>query len=456
MGKTRYNPLTGQNEPMEDNRNTENAAVENATAATVESGNVNDNPPSGADTTATTPQTAPSVKGAGTVSGQLEEKGRAVLGRMRETNENRRESSSRTNEETKTRLQGVHSDVTARENKALADIEAANKVQENARADSLKQIQEDMNAAIRENQILTKADNRASMWLAATEAVSSLANLIGVGAFNSSNMRIPSYSKDWMKQADRHKRDRQTRIDGLRDRLRAAERELADMKASGAKSVAQLSATLAGNQGSREIGIINTDDRNRRATDKEYYDGKDAIDRAELGLAGQVAGARQQEDNVRRTADYRGESLKLQAAAHGFTKNSSGEYSYTGLPSSGDKNKVRLVLPAYGKNAERVISVDRETLANALWQNRSDLGLDAKEAEKIFKQLQGGMLDSEEALNVLKGYINDSPEMNRKLRKLAGVEWERDGNSVANTPEDDPGTGSNMNTGGNNFSFIWN
>lgn len=77
------------------------------------------------------------------------------------------------------------------------------------------------------------ASQRAAQATGMTHLASSIANLIGVGGFNASNQVYQNPSMDWMKKADQDKFINRQRIDNMRERQRAIQQHLLDIKAQG-------------------------------------------------------------------------------------------------------------------------------------------------------------------------------------------------------------------------------
>ncbi len=97
----------------------------------------------------------------------------------------------------------------------------------------------EMDAAQQEDINQQQAYQKAAAWAGAGELVTSLANLIGVGGFNSANQQYAnSYSRDWMKKADEARRTRQARTANYRAKLDSMNEKLAALKSGKAMALA--------------------------------------------------------------------------------------------------------------------------------------------------------------------------------------------------------------------------
>ena len=89
------------------------------------------------------------------------------------------------------------------------------------------------------------ADQRAARWTGATELASSIANLIAVGGHNAVSQQYRPYSQDWMRKADMDARMNRMRIDNLRERQRAMQGQLANMRLNDAARALELAREQA-------------------------------------------------------------------------------------------------------------------------------------------------------------------------------------------------------------------
>ena len=116
-------------------------------------------------------------------------------------------------------------------------IEKANNAMIRSNEDVLNRYIKEAELARQENEIMTKADNRAVRWTGAAELGAAIANLIGV-ANGASNQQYHSFSQDWMKKSEQDRKDRVRRLDSLKDRRNALEQQIAQLRAGAAKDLA--------------------------------------------------------------------------------------------------------------------------------------------------------------------------------------------------------------------------
>jgi len=90
------------------------------------------------------------------------------------------------------------------------------------------------------------ASQNAAKATGLTNLASSIANLISVGGFNASNQTYQNPSLDWMKKADQDRLINRQRMDNLRERQRALQQQMLDIKNQGAGQLIGLDRELAG------------------------------------------------------------------------------------------------------------------------------------------------------------------------------------------------------------------
>ena len=145
----------------------------------------------------------------------------------------------------------------------LADLEAANKAyneannaaieanrqQSNAAigsfADMVNQYAENIRRAEDEGAAQVAASQRAARWAGATELASSIANLVAVGGHNAVSQQYRPFSQDWMRKADQDARINRMRIDNLRERQRAMQGQLANLRLNDAARALELAREQA-------------------------------------------------------------------------------------------------------------------------------------------------------------------------------------------------------------------
>lgn len=145
----------------------------------------------------------------------------------------------------------------------LADLEAANNAyneannaaieanrqQSNAAigsfADMVNQYAENIRRAEDEGAAQVAASQRAARWAGATELASSIANLVAVGGHNAVSQQYRPFSQDWMRKADQDARMNRMRIDNLRERRRAMQGQLANLRLNDAARALELAREQA-------------------------------------------------------------------------------------------------------------------------------------------------------------------------------------------------------------------
>lgn len=154
--------------------------------------------------------------------------------------------------------QDLANGMTAAGQQQIADMEAANKAYNDANnaaieanrqrsdaaigsfADMVEGYAQNIRNAEAESAAQVAADQRAARWTGATELASSIANLIAVGGHNAVSQQYKPYSQDWMRKADMDARMNRARIDNLRERQRAMQGQLANMRMNDAARALEL------------------------------------------------------------------------------------------------------------------------------------------------------------------------------------------------------------------------
>lgn len=160
-----------------------------------------------------------------------------------------------------------------------------------------------------------EAERKAARWTGAGELAASVANLVSVGAGNAVSQQYHTYSQDWMKRADENWRANRARIDNLRERQRALQQQITQMKMGDAATALSLAGrradaayqhgaatAQAGYQAAREAGAART---------------QGVMAGINLGLS---------EAQLAETKRARQENAALQAAHYGLIRNKDGTY----------------------------------------------------------------------------------------------------------------------------------
>ena len=190
----------------------------------------------------------------------------------------------------------------------------------------IKEAEERQRKAEQEDEELRRMEHKRVSWTGAAELAANLVNMLSVGELHASNQQYHSYSEDWQKKADRDQRERRMRIDNMRERQRALQQQMIQMKMQGGSQLAQFDAgevnarynnagriADAGLQSAKELAGI------KAQTGKET---------AQAGVQGATAAVnvRMQERQIAESAAARRENAAITAARYGLRKNDKGEY----------------------------------------------------------------------------------------------------------------------------------
>lgn len=232
-----------------------------------------------------------------------------------------------------------------------------------------------------EDAVKYKADLNAAKYTGLTELASSVANMIGVGSFNAANQQYRQYSQDWMRKADQDMRLRRARIDNLRERQRAMQNRLDQLRQSN-------NLTLLQQQAAEDAA------RNKYATDRANVQRESALaqakiiagannDAAQARLKGQTAAVeaneqqRQFNAKMGQDATLQRERMEQTYRLHGFTKNEKGEWVAPDVSASGSGGSGkgsggnRYDVTIDGTNV--VLNIPKETYSRALLDGKAEL-----------------------------------------------------------------------------------
>lgn len=115
----------------------------------------------------------------------------------------------------------------------------AQKQRQQSFSDILNAYKTDYDREQQESLNAQKANVRAARWAGATELAASLANLFAVGEGNAVSQVYQPVSQDWMQRAEEESRYRRSRIDDIRQRQRAMEMQMAQMRSEEALQLAK-------------------------------------------------------------------------------------------------------------------------------------------------------------------------------------------------------------------------
>lgn len=284
--------------------------------------------------------------------------------------------------------------MTAAGQQQIADMEAANQAYNDANAQAMEANRQQSGAAIQsfadmvegyarnirqaedESAAQVAADQRAARWTGATELASSIANLIAVGGHNAVSQQYRPYSQDWMRKADQDARLNRMRIDNLRERQRAMQGQLANMKLNDAARALELAREQAKTNYQQRLSMAEATYNNTVNPLTQAAKNAEAVGKINAQGAAQVAStalheqqlaqsAAQHAASLNETRRYHDEQLEIarQKAAKG-TKNG------TGSTTKGLSLKVRL------NDRDVTLNMDEKTYQEALKRGRPDLKKD--------------------------------------------------------------------------------
>lgn len=324
---------------------------------------------------------------------------------------------------------------------------AAQQRQQKDFADIALQYKADYDAALAEDAALQQQEQKRAAWVGATEALANLSNLIGVGSFDSSNQQYHSYSKDWMDKADADRKLRRNRIDNIRDRQRAMQQQLAQLRGNQAQQYIALRGQNAGQRYNAEMQMATT-----VAGTKDKLAAQRANDAAQLAnisiqqgnadrqFEEQKRARRAQEGEARR---YHDASITAQMAKAGYSPDKNGGWKYTGKPGGGKGSTIKLTLKEYGNEPNETIEIKPGSLLsiNANIEHITDIS--DRDKKKVQMILAGQGSEDDKAKKLAK-YAVESPEL-RKILRQSGV---GDTNYGAITDTDFPEAGGNEDENG--------
>lgn len=410
--------------------------------------------------------------------------------------------------------QALTEGMTAAGQQQIADMEAANKAYNDANnaaieanrqrsdaaigsfADMVEGYAQNIRNAEAESAAQVAADQRAARWTGATELASSIANLIAVGGHNAVSQQYKPYSQDWMRKADQDARLNRARIDNLRERQRAMQGQLANMRMNDAARALELARAdakarydqgLALSQARYNTTVNPLVQAGKTAEEVGKINAQGAAQAANIGLherqlAQQAAHQQAQLDETRRYHDEQITTARMKAAGNSDKNNMS-------ILVNLDGQDVTLNIPKenYAAALERGVPDLREdVLAMAkkqgfkgdTWEDlvaaNGRSGMSKKELKKAGggEQYEGDLSgiisiienqpdayteeDLKQINNFLKGSYKSTQKFNEHLSKVSSgaIGWERkDDRESAPTPSINPPAGSEVDPENRTINF---
>ena len=164
-------------------------------------------------------------------------------------------------------------DLSAAGRQQVTDISTANQTYDDSLNEAQRQYRQRMdegftqfsdiinaeNQRIADERARAEAENKATLqaarWTGATELAASVANLIGVGQFGASNQQYKSYSQDWMKKADADLKYNRARLDNMRDKQRALQQQMIQLRMNDAGHAASMAVQAAGARHQGDVSL---------------------------------------------------------------------------------------------------------------------------------------------------------------------------------------------------------
>lgn len=236
------------------------------------------------------------------------------------------------------------------------------------------------------------ADQKAAKWTGATELAAAIANLVGVGAGNAVSQQYRSHTQDWIQKADADRREHQNRVDNLRDRQRALQQQLAQLKMGDAGQALQLA---------------------RQQADQNY---KDRMDRSQVATntilqpAQQRAQGAVQAATVENQGALQGAQLDLQRRSQDLqAARSSGSGSRSSSSGSGNRYNVQF------DGQDVTLNITKESREQAVRDGKEELLKDIMEMAGYKGDLESFIRETKNA-TTRENYTNDKGKT--KTRKV--------------------------------------
>ena len=321
--------------------------------------------------------------------------------------------------------------------------------------DALSAYKDQIKAAEEEDAAQTKADRRATTWTGVTELAASIANLIGVGGFGAVHQQYRPQSMDWMKKADEDAKYRRSRIDNIRERQKAVQMHLDQLKAADMKAYTALINDAAEKKAAIEskATALETEGKMKGAGIEGDARQKGTSARLQADLAGLQAA---EQRAVREKAyEHEGEMMDRKLSIYGITKNSDGTYNIPeGSGRRGRDKAKKYTFAASGRLGEETFIIDPESMRTTVYaalasKRITDLSDDdLKEVDRIIKNARGiggnRGKDVDEVAKELVPYVTKSGQLRNLMRQngvpLSGA---TDAGSVRRGYFDDERTGDN-------------
>ena len=342
-----------------------------------------------------------------------------------------------------------------------ADLNAANQARQDAYNAAQQAYQQRMNegytqfadiiagerrrADLAEQEALAQraAEQRAARWTGAGELAASVANMIAVGGFNASNQQYKSYSQDWMKQADENWRLNRARIDNMRDRQRALQQQLVQMRMGDAGQALNMATRQA--DAGYQHGTTAAQTRYQTSSAPVNIQMQAARDAGSDRTQGAMAGinAALQDEHVKQgwaRINAEQDKTKTTMLTAGFVPDSSVPGGYRYDPKKAEtiigrianpkssKDSLEIPLMANGNLPAETITVqDDDALKTTILANIDAVtDLTDKQKNEVAELMEDNSIDAEKKARSLQRYLVSSGQLRALFRRSGAVGQEGD------------------------------
>lgn len=330
----------------------------------------------------------------------------------------------------------------------------------NSFADMVEQYARNIRGAEDEGAAQVAADQRAARWTGATELASSIANLIAVGGHNAVSQQYRPYSQDWMRKADMDARMNRMRIDNLRERQRAMQGQLANMRLNDAARALELAREQAKTNYQQRLSMAEATYNNTVNPLNQAAKNAEAVGKIGYQVATDVASTNQRDRQLDQSAAQHAASLAQRKAEHdaemmakgynpdgtineeAMSKLVSMSTKKSGSGSSKDKT-LSIKLKEFNGLPEETLTIDdAETLRSTIYSNIKGI-TDLPEADKtkIENIIDNEDMTAEKKAEELSRYLVMSDQL-RNLFRNGQATYATSGGRGEEAPEQSPESGN--------------
>jgi len=337
----------------------------------------------------------------------------------------------------------------------IADMEAANKAYNEANqqameanrvqsqnainsfADMVEGYARNIRQAEDEGNAQVAAAQKAAKWTGATELASSIANLIAVGGHNAVSQQYRPYSQDWMRKADQDARINRMRIDNLRERQRAMQGQLANMRINDAAKALELARADAKARYDQGLAMSQARYNNTINPLVQAAKNAEAVGKINTQGAAQVASTALHEQQLAQSAAQHAASLAQREKEHNAAMMAKGynpdgtineeamsklvaaQQTAKGTKGSGKDGSLNIPLMEYNGLPRETLSVeDEKTLRRAIFSNMDGItDLPQKDKDKVMEIMDDENKTAEKKADELSRYLYKSGQLRNLFRE---------------------------------------